>query len=71
MEDVERPKPDPIGVLMACAVLGEDPMNCVIIGDTPDDIKAGKAGGLHAWGVLTPDEVCVCVCVCVFVCVCV
>ncbi|KAJ1434169.1 imidazoleglycerol-phosphate dehydratase [Ochromonadaceae sp. CCMP2298] len=56
MEDVERPKPDPIGVQMACAALGEDPMNCVIIGDTPDDIKAGKAAGTYAWGVLTPDE---------------
>ena len=35
---------------MACAALGVDPSNAVIIGDTPDDIKAGKAAGTFAWG---------------------
>mmetsp|Transcript_12405 Transcript_12405/g.20649 ORF Transcript_12405/g.20649 Transcript_12405/m.20649 type:complete len:503 (+) Transcript_12405:54-1562(+) len=56
MEDVVKPKPDPSGVLMACKMLGMDPSDCLMIGDTPDDIKAGKAAGTYAWGVLTPEE---------------
>ena len=27
-----------------------------MIGDTPDDIRAGVAAGVPAWGVLTPEE---------------
>jgi hypothetical protein len=27
-----------------------------MIGDTPDDVKAGKSAGAVAWGVLTPEE---------------
>lgn len=49
-------KPDPAGVLLACSQLGMDPARCLMIGDTPDDIKAGKAAGTIAWGVLTPEE---------------
>jgi phosphoglycolate phosphatase-like HAD superfamily hydrolase len=30
--------------------------SCIIIGDTPDDIRAGVAAGIRAYGVLTPDE---------------
>lgn len=55
MEDVPA-KPDPSGVLLAASRLNINPANCVMIGDTPDDIKAGKAAGTLAWGVLTPEE---------------
>lgn len=55
MEDAPA-KPDPTGVIMACEKLKVDRSKCMIIGDTPDDIKAGKAAGLYAYGVLTPEE---------------
>lgn len=55
MEDAPA-KPNPAGVLKACSLLGMDPHNCLMIGDTPDDIRAGKAAGTKAWGVLTPEE---------------
>jgi phosphoglycolate phosphatase-like HAD superfamily hydrolase len=35
---------------MALKKLGVDPCRAVMIGDTPDDIKAGKAAGAVAWG---------------------
>lgn len=55
MEDAPA-KPDPTGVLLACSKLGMKPSECLMIGDTPDDIKAGKAAGTAAWGVITPEE---------------
>ncbi len=50
------PKPSPQGVLKACEALNLPPSNCVMIGDTPDDIRAGKSAGALAYGVLTPEE---------------
>lgn len=40
MEDAPA-KPNPTGVLLACQKLNMDPSVCLMIGDTPDDIKAG------------------------------
>jgi imidazoleglycerol-phosphate dehydratase len=55
MED-GPPKPDPTPVLLACKGLNVDPKYCIMIGDTPDDIRAGISAGTIAWGVLTPEE---------------
>jgi HAD superfamily hydrolase (TIGR01509 family) len=52
-DDVEnrKPAPDP---LIACARrLDLKPGNCVYVGDTATDIKAGKAAGMRTVGVLT------------------
>lgn len=55
MED-GPPKPSPIPVQLACQKLQIDPKYSLMIGDTPDDIRAGVAAGGVAWGVLTPEE---------------
>lgn len=55
MEDCP-PKPDPQPVLLACQGLGMSPSECLMIGDTPDDMKAGKLAGTLAYGVYTPEE---------------
>ena len=44
MEDAPS-KPDPTGVQMACVGLNMDPALCLMIGDTPDDVRAGKGAG--------------------------
>ena len=52
-DDVEKRKPSP-DPLIACALqLDMKPGNCVYIGDTTTDIKAGKAAGMLTIGVLT------------------
>ncbi|MEM2226340.1 MAG: HAD family hydrolase [Candidatus Bathyarchaeia archaeon] len=53
VEDVERPKPHPDGPLKASRSLGVDPRYCAFVGDSPNDIKAGKAAGTRTIGVLT------------------
>ena len=55
MEDAPA-KPDPKPVLLACEQLGLSPSECIMIGDTPDDIRSAVAAGSVGWGVLTPEE---------------
>ena len=54
------PKPDPEGVLMACARLGVAPAASVFVGDDPRDIAAGQAAGTRtvvaAYGYIAPGE---------------
>ncbi len=45
-----KPFPDPI--LWAAAQMGVSPKNCLMVGDTTVDIRAGKAAGAQAVGVL-------------------
>jgi phosphoglycolate phosphatase-like HAD superfamily hydrolase len=45
-----KPFPDP--VLWAAAQMGISPENCLMVGDTPVDIRAGKAAGAQTVGVL-------------------
>jgi HAD superfamily hydrolase (TIGR01509 family) len=53
-DDVERPKPEPDGVLRAMADLGADPRSTLVIGDSPADIVMGRAAGTRTaaalWG---------------------
>ena len=59
-EDTERHKPDPDPVLEALRRLGADPDEAVYVGDSPFDIRAGKAAGTLAiavgWGGIHPDD---------------
>ena len=59
-EDTERHKPDPDPVLEALRRLGASPRDAVYVGDSPFDIRAGKAAGAFAiavgWGGIHPDE---------------
>ncbi|CAJ1954304.1 unnamed protein product [Cylindrotheca closterium] len=49
-------KPDPFPVLEACKRLGIQPSPSVIlVGDTPDDIRAANAAGCKGVGVATPE----------------
>jgi phosphoglycolate phosphatase len=50
-DQVDRGKPDPAIVYKSCSELRVDPKQCVIIGDTTSDIKAGKAAGCTVIGV--------------------
>jgi len=53
-DDVEKPKPEPDGVLSAMAGLGADPRVTLVIGDSPADIMMGRAAGTRTaaalWG---------------------
>ena len=57
MED-GPPKPDPFPVLECCKRLGVRPSKSVVlVGDTPDDIRAAIAAGCRGVGVATPEAV--------------
>jgi HAD superfamily hydrolase (TIGR01548 family) len=49
-------KPDPFPVLKVCELLGVEPSpSVVLVGDTPDDMKATLAAGCSGVGVITPE----------------
>jgi HAD superfamily hydrolase (TIGR01509 family) len=52
-EDVESRKPHPEPVLKCLGYLALDPHEVAYIGDSPIDIRAGKAAGSYTVGVLT------------------
>jgi pyrophosphatase PpaX len=53
IEHVERAKPDPEPVLLALQQLGSLPAHAAMVGDTTDDILAGRSAGTRAIGVTT------------------
>lgn len=59
-EDTVRHKPDPDPLLEALARMRAQPEDAVYVGDSPFDIRAGKAAGVLAvavgWGGIHPDE---------------
>ena len=59
-EDTERHKPDPDPVLEALRRMGATTDEAVYVGDSPFDIRAGKAAGAGAiavgWGGIHPAE---------------
>ena len=58
--DRHKPEPDPLFVAMERMALAE-PGQIAYIGDTPSDVKAGRAAGCHAigatWGSLDAERV--------------
>jgi pyrophosphatase PpaX len=50
-DDTERHKPDPEPILHALARLGVRPAEAVYVGDSPFDVGAARAAGVHAIGV--------------------
>ena len=59
-DDTERHKPDPAPIVHALELLGAPPEDAVYVGDSPFDIRAAKAAGVHAvavtWGGIHPRE---------------
>jgi HAD superfamily hydrolase (TIGR01509 family) len=53
-DEIERQKPAPDGVLLACAALGVEPTAAAYVGDAPSDLTAARASGALAvaagWG---------------------
>lgn len=58
-DDPPAPKPSPDGVLWLCRRMLVPPGRCVLVGDSPTDIKAGLAAGTKTigceWGVSSAD----------------
>ena len=52
-DDVERRKPAPDPLIACAEQLDLKPINCVYVGDTTTDMKAGKAARMRTVGVLT------------------
>lgn len=50
-DSTERHKPDPQPVLMALERLGSAPGDALFVGDSPYDMQAARAAGVHALGV--------------------
>jgi pyrophosphatase PpaX len=53
IDRVSRPKPDPEALLLALSELGVAATAAVMVGDTPDDVTAGKEAGTWTVGVTT------------------
>jgi len=53
LEHVRRVKPDPEAVRLACERLAVPPAQALMVGDTPDDVAAGRAAGAATLGVTT------------------
>jgi len=51
-DSTTRHKPDPEPVLMALDRLGAAPSSAVYVGDSPYDMQAARAAGVHALGVM-------------------
>ncbi len=53
LQDVTHPKPHPEPVLKAVMALGATPASSVMIGDVPDDMRAGRAAGTSTVGIIS------------------
>lgn len=51
--DVVIGKPDPAGYLLGGSLLGADPVQCLVVEDAPDGVRAGKAAGMTVLAVAT------------------
>ncbi|MHA1259340.1 MAG: HAD family hydrolase [Candidatus Heimdallarchaeaceae archaeon] len=49
---VKKIKPYPESLLLTCKQLGKKPHECVMIGDFPQDVEAGKAAGMKTVAIL-------------------
>jgi pyrophosphatase PpaX len=50
-DETERHKPHPDPLLLAAERMGADPARTAYVGDSPFDIRAARAAGMHAIGV--------------------
>ena len=50
---VEKGKPNPDPFLLAASMIGAKPSDCIVIGDSPNDILTAKAAGMEM--ILIPD----------------
>ena len=50
-DEVERPKPAPEAVILACRRCGIPPSEAVYVGDQPEDMTAAREAGVRAVGV--------------------
>ncbi|MBD0337860.1 MAG: HAD-IA family hydrolase [Thermoleophilia bacterium] len=59
-DETERHKPQPDPILLALDRLGADPATAAYVGDSPFDVQAAKAAGVHAvavtWGRIHDEE---------------
>ncbi len=46
-DTLQRNKPDPAPVLLACELAGVAPGQALMVGDDPRDLEAGEAAGTH------------------------
>ena len=53
-EDVQQPKPDPEIYLLAAQKLDADPVDCLVIEDSTNGVRAGVAAGMNVIAVATP-----------------
>ncbi len=53
---ITRAKPDPEMVNLAIKKIRQKPAECVMIGDSPADILAGKAAGTHTIAIASQDH---------------
>ena len=58
-EDVGKGKPNPEMVKKACRLLGVRPSQAIVVGDTQNDMKAGKRAGCTTIGYKTKGDFCV------------
>lgn len=58
-DDCVRHKPDPEPVILGARLLGVEARRCAFVGDSPFDIQAGNAAGMHTaavlWGMFDED----------------
>ncbi len=53
IDHVVRPKPDPEAVHLALRRISADARRTILVGDTPDDMRAARGAGVRAIGVAT------------------
>jgi len=60
-DEAEKPKPNPEPLIQVARMLGVDPRKCAYVGDSPADIKAGRAAGMKTiaagWHAVYVEEV--------------
>jgi HAD superfamily hydrolase (TIGR01509 family) len=56
-DDVQKAKPDPEIVFVACEHLGVNPSTVFLVGDTDSDVKAGRAAGCTVVGLKVDADI--------------
>lgn len=51
--DTDKPKPSPEGLLLCIDALKLDICDCIMVGDSVNDLRAGKAAGVRTVGLLS------------------